>query len=196
MKKTWIVLAVIAAVILIIFLWFKSSYNGLVVLDENVKGKWANVESQYQRRADLIPNLVNTVKGYADFEKSTLTQVMEARANATKITISPEKLDENSIQKFQNAQNQVSSALGRLMAVAENYPNLKANQNFLDLQSQLEGTENRITVARNDFNADVKIYNQTIRKFPQMIFASMFGFEKAAYFEADKGAEKAPEVKF
>jgi len=196
MKKTWIVLAVIAAVILIIFLWFKSSYNGLVVLDENVKGKWANVESQYQRRADLIPNLVNTVKGYADFEKSTLTQVMEARANATKITISPEKLDENSIQKFQNAQNQVSSALGRLMAVAENYPNLKANQNFLDLQSQLEGTENRITVARNDFNADVKTYNQTIRKFPQMIFASMFGFEKAAYFEADKGAEKAPEVKF
>lgn len=196
MKKTWIVLAVIAAVILIIFLWFKSSYNGLVVLDENVKGKWANVESQYQRRADLIPNLVNTVKGYADFEKSTLTQVMEARANATKITISPEKLDENSIQKFQNAQNQVSSALGRLMAVAENYPNLKANQNFLDLQSQLEGTENRITVARNDFNADVKTYNQTIRKFPQMIFASMFGFEKAAYFEAEKGAEKAPEVKF
>ncbi|WP_047448765.1 LemA family protein [Alistipes sp. ZOR0009] len=196
MKKTWIVLAVIAAVILIIFLWFKNSYNGLVVLDENVKGKWANVESQYQRRADLIPNLVNTVKGYADFEKSTLTQVMEARANATKITISPEKLDENSIQKFQNAQNQVSSALGRLMAVAENYPNLKANQNFLDLQSQLEGTENRITVARNDFNADVKTYNQTIRKFPQMIFASMFGFEKAAYFEADKGAEKAPEVKF
>lgn len=196
MKKTWIVLAVIAAVILIIFLWFKNSYNGLVVLDENVKGKWANVESQYQRRADLIPNLVNTVKGYADFEKSTLTQVMEARANATKITISPEKLDENSIQKFQNAQNQVSSALGRLMAVAENYPNLKANQNFLDLQSQLEGTENRITVARNDFNADVKTYNQTIRKFPQMIFASMFGFEKAAYFEAEKGAEKAPEVKF
>ena len=196
MKKTWIVLAVIAAVILIIFLWFKNSYNGLVVLDENVKGKWANVESQYQRRADLIPNLVNTVKGYADFEKSTLTQVMEARANATKITISPEKLDENSIQKFQNAQNQVSSALGRLMAVAENYPNLKANQNFLDLQSQLEGTENRITVARNDFIAYVKTYNQTIRKFPQMIFASMFGFEKAAYFEADKGAEKAPEVKF
>lgn len=196
MKKTWIVLAVVAAVILIIFLWFKSSYNGLVVLDENVKGKWANVESQYQRRADLIPNLVNTVKGYADFEKSTLTQVMEARANATRITISPEKLDENSIQKFQNAQNQVSSALGRLMAVAENYPNLKANQNFLDLQSQLEGTENRITVARNDFNAEVKTYNQTIRKFPQMIFASMFGFEKAAYFEADKGAQKAPEVKF
>lgn len=196
MKKTWIVLAVIAAVILIIFLWFKSSYNGLVVLDENVKGKWANVESQYQRRADLIPNLVNTVKGYADFEKSTLTQVMEARANATKITISPEKLDENSIQKFQNAQNQVSSALGRLMAVAENYPNLKANQNFSDLQQQLESTENRITVARMEFNADVKTYNQTIRKFPQMIFASMFGFEKAAYFEADKGAEKAPEVKF
>lgn len=196
MKKTWIVLAVIAAVILIIFLWFKSSYNGLVVLDENVKGKWANVESQYQRRADLIPNLVNTVKGYADFEKSTLTQVMEARANATKITISPEKLDENSIQKFQNAQNQVSSALGRLMAVAENYPNLKANQNFSDLQQQLESTENRITVERMKFNDAVKIYNQTIRKFPQMIFASMFGFEKAAYFEADKGAEKAPEVKF
>lgn len=196
MKKTWIVLAVIAAVILIIFLWFKNSYNGLVVLDENVKGKWANVKSQYQRRADLIPNLVKTVKGYADFEKSTLTQVMEARANATKITISPEKLDENSIQKFQNAQNQVSSALGRLMAVAENYPNLKANQNFSDLQQQLESTENRITVERMKFNDAVKIYNQTIRKFPQMIFASMFGFEKAAYFEADKGAEKAPEVKF
>ena len=154
------------------------------------------MEAQYQRRADLIPNLVNTVKGYADFEKSTLTQVMEARAGATKVTVSPEKLDAKSIQEFQAAQNQVSSALGRLLAVAENYPNLKANQNFLDLQSQLEGTENRITVARNDFNNEVKTYNQTIRKFPQMIFATMLGFEKAAYFEADKGAEKAPEVKF
>lgn len=196
MKKTWIALGVVALLILIIFLWFKSSYNNLVVLDENVKGKWSQVEAQYQRRADLIPNLVNTVKGYADFEKSTLTQVIEARANATKVTVSPERLDAKSIQQFQAAQNQVSSALGRLLAVAENYPNLKANQNFLDLQSQLEGTENRITVARNDFNNEVQTYNKTIRKFPQMIFASMFGFEKAAYFEADKGAEKAPEVKF
>lgn len=196
MKKTWIALAVIAVLVLVIFLWFKGSYNKLVVLDESVKGKWSQVETQYQRRADLIPNLVNTVKGYADFEKSTLTQVMEARAGATKVTISPEKLDAKSIQQFQAAQNQVSSALGRLLAVAENYPNLKANQNFLDLQSQLEGTENRITVARNDFNTEVKTYNQTIRQFPQMIFASMFGFEKAAYFEADKGAEKAPTVKF
>lgn len=196
MKKTWIVLAAIAVFVLIIFLWFKNSYNRLVVMDESVKGKWSLVEAQYQRRADLIPNLVNTVKGYADFEKSTLTQVMEARASATQVKISPENLDAKSIQQFQAAQNQVSSALGRLLAVAENYPNLKANQNFLDLQSQLEGTENRITVARNDFNNEVKTYNQTIRKFPQMIFASMFGFEKAAYFEADKGAEKAPEVKF
>jgi LemA protein len=196
MKKTWIALGVVALLILIIFLWFKNSYNNLVVLDENVKGKWSQVETQYQRRADLIPNLVNTVKGYADFEKSTLTQVIEARANATKVTVSPERLDAKSIQQFQAAQNQVSSALGRLLAVAENYPNLKANQNFLDLQSQLEGTENRITVARNDFNNEVQTYNKTIRKFPQMIFASMFGFEKAAYFEADKGAEKAPEVKF
>lgn len=196
MKKTWIALGVVALLILIIFLWFKNSYNNLVVLDENVRGKWSQVEAQYQRRADLIPNLVNTVKGYADFEKSTLTQVIEARANATKVTVSPERLDAKSIQQFQAAQNQVSSALGRLLAVAENYPNLKANQNFLDLQSQLEGTENRITVARNDFNNEVQTYNKTIRKFPQMIFASMFGFEKAAYFEADKGAEKAPEVKF
>lgn len=196
MKKTWIVLAVIAAVVLIIFIWFKNSYNNLVVMEENVKGKWSQVETQYQRRADLIPNLVSTVKGYADFEKSTLTQVVEARANATKVTISPENLDAKSIKEFQEAQNRVSSALGRLLAVAENYPNLKANQNFLDLQSQLEGTENRITVARNDYNNEVKVYNQTIRKFPQMIFAGMFGFEKAAYFEADKGSEKAPEVKF
>lgn len=196
MKKTWIALGVVALLILIIFLWFKNSYNNLVVLDENVKGKWSQVETQYQRRADLIPNLVNTVKGYADFEKSTLTQVIEARANATKVTVSPERLDAKSIQQFQAAQNQVSSALGRLLAVAENYPNLKANESFRDLQSQLEGTENRITVARNDFNKEVQTYNKTIRKFPQMIFASMFGFEKAAYFEADKGAEKAPEVKF
>ena len=196
MKKTWIALGVVALLILIIFLWFKNSYNNLVVLDENVKGKWSQVETQYQRRADLIPNLVNTVKGYADFEKSTLTQVIEARANATKVTVSPERLDAKSIQQFQAAQNQVSSALGRLLAVAENYPNLKANESFRDLQSQLEGTENRITVARNDFNNEVQTYNKTIRKFPQMIFASMFGFEKAAYFEADKGAEKAPEVKF
>jgi Uncharacterized conserved protein len=196
MKKTWIVLAAVALFVMIVFLWFKGSYNSLVTLDENVKGKWSQVQTQYQRRADLIPNLVSTVKGYADFEKSTLTQVIEARANATKVTISPEKLDEKSLQTFQNAQNQVSSALGRLMAVAENYPNLKANQNFLDLQSQLEGTENRIATARNDFNNEVKQYNQTIRKFPQMIFASMFGFEKAAYFEAQQNAQNAPTVKF
>ena len=171
-------------------------YNSMVELDETVQQKWANVESQYQRRADLVPNLVNTVKGAADFEKETLTQVIEARASATQVKVDPSKLDEASIQKYQKAQGKLSSALGRLLVSVERYPDLKANQNFRDLQAQLEGTENRINFARDQFNASVKEYNSYIRKFPKNITANMFDFEKKGYFESDAGAEDAPEVKF
>lgn len=196
MKKTWIVLAVVAVVILLTYSWVKGSYNSMVTLDEGVTAQWSQVENVYQRRSDLIPNLVATVKGYADFEKETLTQVIEARAKATQVTVDPTKLDAQAIQNFQQAQSGVSSALGRLMVVVEKYPELKANQNFLDLQSQLEGTENRITTERQRFNEKAQEYNIVIKKFPRNIFAGMFGFEKKAYFEAEKGAEKAPEVKF
>lgn len=168
----------------------------MVSMDEAVTAQWSQVENVYQRRSDLIPNLVNTVKGYADFEKETLTQVIEARAKATAVNINPEKLDAQAIQNFQEAQTGLSSALSRLMVVVEKYPDLKANQGFLDLQAQLEGTENRITVERQKFNESAKSYNTNIRKFPRNIFAGMFGFEKKAYFEATQGAEKAPEVKF
>lgn len=168
----------------------------MVVAEEGVTAQWSQVENVYQRRTDLIPNLVNTVKGYADFEKETLTQVIEARAKATQVTVDPTKLDAQSIQKFQEAQTGLSSALGRLMVVMEKYPDLKANQGFLDLQAQLEGTENRITVERQKFNESAQGYNTLIRKFPKNIFAGMFGFEKKAYFEAEKGAEKAPQVQF
>ena len=171
-------------------------YNSMVELDETVQQKWANVESQYQRRADLVPNLVNTVKGAADFEKETLTQVIEARASATQVKVDPSKLDEASIQKYQKAQGKLSSALGRLLVSVERYPDLKANQNFRDLQAQLEGTGNRINFARDQFNASVKEYNSYIRKFPKNITANMFDFEKKGYFESDAGAEDAPEVKF
>ncbi len=171
-------------------------YNKPVTMQEKVDATWAQVQNQYQRRADLIPNLVETVKGYAKHEQQTLTGVMEARARATQITLSPDKLDEASMKKFQAAQGEISSALSRLMAVAENYPNLKANQNFLELQAQLEGTENRIAVERRNFNEAAREYNTYIRRFPANIFAGMFGFEKKAYFEAEAGAEKAPEVKF
>jgi LemA protein len=156
--------------------------------------QWSQVENVYQRRADLIPNLVNTVKGYADFEKETLTQVIEARAKATSVNINPQNLDAQSLKNFQDAQSGLTSALSRLMVVVEKYPELKANQNFLDLQAQLEGTENRITVERQKFNEAAQAYNVNIRKFPRNIFAGMFGFEKKAYFEAEQGAEKAPEV--
>ncbi len=196
MKKTWIVLAVIAVLALVIYSSISGSYNSMVVAQEGVSAQWSQVENVYQRRSDLIPNLVNTVKGYADFEKETLTQVIEARAKATAVNINPDKLDAQSLQNFQNAQSGLSSALSKLMVVVEKYPDLKANQGFLDLQAQLEGTENRITVERMKFNESAQGYNTLIRKFPKNIFAGMFGFEKKAYFEAEKGAEKAPEVKF
>lgn len=196
MKKTWIVLAAVAVVIFLLVSWYFGTYNKMVSMDEGVKSQWSQVENVYQRRSDLIPNLVSTVKGYADFEKETLTQVIEARAKATQVTVDPNKLDAQSIQNFQQAQTGLSSALGRLMVVVEKYPELKANQGFLDLQAQLEGTENRITVERMKFNETAQTYNTYIRKVPNGIIAGMGGFEKKAYFEAEKGAEKAPEVKF
>lgn len=172
------------------------AYNNAVSKDENVKKAWSQVENQYQRRADLIPNLVNTVKGYADFEKGALTAVIEARSKATSVTIDPTKLNESNIQQFQQAQDGLSSALSRLMVVVEKYPDLKANQNFMDLQAQLEGTENRIATERRNFNQTAQDYNTQIRRFPSNIFAGLFGFDKKAYFQAEAGAEKAPEVKF
>lgn len=196
MKKTWIVLAVVAVLLLLAYSSVKSSYNNMVTMQEGVTAQWSQVENVYQRRSDLIPNLVSTVKGYADFEKETLTQVIEARAKATAVNINPDKLDAQSLQNFQNAQSGLSSALSKLMVVVEKYPELKANQGFLDLQAQLEGTENRITVERQKFNQTAQTYNTFIRTFPKNIFAGMFGFEKKAYFEAEKGAEKAPQVQF
>lgn len=172
------------------------SYNSMVKLDENVKGKWGAVQSQYQRRTDLIPNLVATVKGAANFEKSTLTDVIEARAKATSVQVDPTKLTPESIQQFQAAQGQLSQALGRLMVITENYPTLKANENFLGLQAQLEGTENRINVARLDFNTAVQDYNSKIRTFPANLTAKMFGFAEKGYFQAEAGADKSPKVEF
>lgn len=172
------------------------SYNSMVKLDENVKAKWGDVESQYQRRADLIPNLVNTVKGAANFEKETLTAVIEARAKATSVQVDPTKLTPESIQQFQAAQGQLSSALGRLLAVSENYPELKANANFQGLQATLEGTENRINVSRRDFNESVQQYNSKIRAFPANLTAKMFGFTEKGYFQAEAGSDKAPKVQF
>jgi LemA protein len=173
-----------------------STYNKLVSAEESVNNSWANVQNVYQRRTDLIPNLVNTVKGVANFEKSTLTAVIEARAKATSVNINPKNLDEASLQKFQSAQDGVSSALSRLMVVVERYPELKATQNFSELQAQLEGTENRITVERRNFNEAAQTYNTYLRRFPNNIFAGMFGFQKKAYFAAQKGAENAPKVEF
>ncbi|OAQ39160.1 LemA family protein [Pedobacter psychrophilus] len=171
-------------------------YNSSVTKDEKVKAQWGEVENQYQRRSDLIPNLVNSVKGAANFEKETLTQVIEARAKATSIQVDPNKLTPENIQKFQGAQGEISQALGRLMVVSERYPELKANQNFLELQAQLEGTENRITVARKDFNEAVQDYNTNIRTFPNNLFAGMFGFQQKGSFAAEAGANKAPKVEF
>lgn len=173
-----------------------SSYNGLVSMDENVSNQWANVETQYQRRSDLIPNLVNTVKGYAKHESETLESVMAARSQATQVKIDPSNCTPQQLAAYQKAQGDVTTALGKLLAITENYPDLKANQNFLELQSQLEGTENRINVARKDFNDTAKKYNTSLRRFPRNIIASMFGFEKRNYFEAEAGAEKAPKVEF
>jgi LemA protein len=172
------------------------SYNSMVKMDENIKTKWAAVQSQYQRRSDLIPNLVNTVKGAANFEKSTLTAVVEARAKATSVQVDPTKLTPESIKAFQAAQGELSSALGRLLVVTENYPNLKTNENFLGLQAQIEGTENRIQVSRQDFNTAVQEFNTKIRSFPANITAKMFGFSEKGYFTAEPGADKAPKVQF
>ena len=196
MKKTWIVLAVIAVLLLVAYSSIKGSYNNMVNMQEGVTAQWSQVENVYQRRADLIPNLVSTVKGYAEFEQETLTQVIEARAKATAVNVNPENLDANSLQQFQQAQSGLSSALSRLMVVVEKYPDLKANLGFLDLQAQLEGTENRITVERMKFNESAQTYNTFIRQFPKNIWAGMFGFEKKAYFEAEEGANKAPDVQF
>jgi LemA protein len=195
-KKSWIVIAVVVLLAIILYTSIKGTYNKMVAYDEGVTSQWAQVENVYQRRADLIPNLVATVRGYADFEQKTLTDVIEARSKATSITVDPTNLNENTMQQFQAAQDGLSSALSRLLVVVERYPDLKANQSFLDLQTQLERTENRITVERMNFNTKAQEYNSFIRSFPKNIYASIFGFEKKAYFKALEGAEKAPEVKF
>ena len=196
MKKSRVTLLVVIGILVVLVGWVIGAYNGLVSLDEETNGKWAQVESAYQRRADLIPNLVNTVKGYADFEKETLTGVIEARSKATGITVDANNLTPEAIANFQAAQGQLSGALSRLLVTVERYPDLKANQNFLGLQSQLEGTENRIKIERDRFNTSIKNFNSTISKFPKTIIASSFGFEKKGYFEADQGTENAPEVSF
>ena len=189
-------LIITIVVIVLVALWGILSYNGLVEMDEKVSNQWANVETQYQRRSDLIPNLVNTVKGYAKHERQTLEAVMAARSQATQVKIDPSNCTPQQLAAYQKAQGDVTTALGKLLAITENYPDLKANQNFLELQSQLEGTENRINVARKDFNDSAKKYNTSLRRFPRNIIASMFGFEKRNYFEAEAGAEKAPKVEF
>ncbi|WP_019946489.1 LemA family protein [Hymenobacter aerophilus] len=171
-------------------------YNSMVTKDQAVKGQWANVQSAYQRRSDLIPNLVNTVKGAANFEKSTLTEVIEARAKATSVQLNADQLTPENLQKFQAAQSQVGSGLGRLLAVSENYPELKANANFQELQAQIEGTENRINVERNKFNGLVNDYNAYVKSFPNNLFAGLFGFAEKPYFEADAASQKAPTVQF
>lgn len=195
MKKglSWIV---VLGVLAIIALWVANVYNGLVAQQEEVETAWAQVENQYQRRIDLIPNLVATVKGYATHEQETLQGVIDARARATQVTVDPSNTTPEQLAAFQAAQGELSQALGRLLAVAESYPDLKANENFRDLQQQLEGTENRIAVARQMFNDTARKYNTEIRRFPKNIIAGAFGFEKKPYFEAEDGAEKAPKVEF
>ena len=197
MKKPVIItLAVVAAIIAAIALWAMTGYNSLVSADETVSTAWSNVENQYQRRADLIPNLVNTVKGYAAHEKETLEAVVSARTRATQVTVDADNLTPEKLAEYQKAQGEVGAALGRLLAITEAYPDLKANKNFLELQAQLEGTENRISVERRNFNEAAKEYNTSIRKFPKNILAGMFGFEKRPYFESQEGADKAPVVEF
>lgn len=193
MKKSTIIILVVLAIIL---LWGVTAYNNLVSMEENVNRQWSNVETQYQRRADLIPNLVSTVKGYAAHESSTLESVIEARSKATSITVSGSDLTPEKMAEYQKAQGAVTSALGKLLAVAENYPDLKANQNFLELQAQLEGTDNRISVARTNYNGAAKEFNTSIRRFPNNILAGICGFEKCTYYEAAEGAEQAPRVEF
>ena len=193
MKKTlWILLAIVAVVVV----WGYSVYNGLVEKEEAVHSAWSNVETQYQRRADLIPNLVNTVKGYAAHEKETLDAVVEARSKATSLNVAAADLTSERMAAFQQAQEGVRSALGRLIAIAENYPDLKANSNFQELQAQLEGTENRIAVARTDFNEKTRAYNVAIRRFPTNLIAGIFSFDAKPYFDANEGAQNAPEVVF
>ena len=191
-KSLWIILGIVAVVLI----WGVTTYNGLVSKDEKVASAWANVETVYQRRADLIPNLVNTVKGYAAHESKTLADVTEARAKSTSMTIDPSTATPAEMEAWMKAQGEVSSALGRLIAISENYPELKANQNFLELQKQLEGTENRISTERRKYNEEVRGYNAKIRRFPTNLIAGMFGFEKRVMFEAQEGAEVAPVVEF
>ena len=193
MKKSTIGLIVVIGAIAI---WLISSYNGMVKMDEEVSSAWSNVENQYQRRADLIPNLVNVVKGYASHEKETFEAVVSARSKATQVTVDPENLTPEKLQEYQKAQGEVGATLGRLLAITESYPELKANENFKELQAQLEGTENRISVERRNFNEVARSYNTAVRTFPKTIIAGMFGFDKRPYFEAEEGANKAPEVKF
>ncbi len=195
MKKGGLIILVLAILAILVF-WGVGGYNGLVSTQESLNKSWANVENQYQRRADLIPNLVETVKGYAKHESSTFEAVVNARSKATQMTIDPTNLTPEKLQEFQAAQGELSSALGRLLLLREAYPELKANQNFIELQAQLEGTENRIAVAREQFNQEVQSYNTTVRRFPKNIIAGLFGFERKPTFEAEKGAEQAPEVKF
>lgn len=187
---------ILVAIVAIFSMTSCSTYNGMVTKEEAVKTAWSNVETQYQRRADLIPNLVSTVKGYASHEESTLKEVVEARAKATSVNLSLEELSADKLAEYQKAQSAVTSALGRLIAVSESYPDLKANQNFLELQAQLEGTENRITVARKEFNDATQTYNVAVRKFPANLVAMIFGFEQKPYFEADAAAATAPKVEF
>lgn len=196
MKKGLLILIIVALVLLGGFVWVKNVYNGMVMSDENVQAAWAQVENVYQRRADLIPNLVATVKGYAEHESSTLENVISARSKATQVTVDPENLSEEAITRFNEAQGELSSALGRLLMITENYPDLKADRQFGELQAQLEGTENRIATERMKYNETAKGYNTMIRTFPDNIIASMFGFEKKGYFEAKDGADVAPVVEF
>lgn len=193
MKKGAIITIIIVAILSI---WVVGAYNGYVRKEEKVKTAWSQVESQYQRRSDLIPNLVKTVKGYAAHESSTFEKVVEARANATNVTVDADKMTPEQLAKYQEAQGQIGAALGRLIAISENYPDLKANQNFLELQAQLEGTENRIAVERKRFNEAAQDYNTSLRSFPNSIIAGLFHFESKPYFEAQKGSETAPDVEF
>ena len=200
MKKgclvTIIIVAFLGLIVLGVVLWGTKVYNSMVTMQEGVTSQWGNVETQYQRRADLIPNFVNTVKGAANFEQSTLTQVIEARANATKVTLDPTRMTAENMQQFQAAQGQLTSALSRLMVVVEQYPELKATQNFRDLQVELEGTENRISVERRNFNDVARAFNTYIKRFPQNFIAGMFGFTARPYFESMESADKAPQVTF
>ncbi len=196
MKKKFIPIIIVAAVVVILVAWGVSVYNGLVVKDENCSKQWSKVESQYQRRMDLIPNLVNTVKGYASHEEATLLKVIEARNQASQVKIDAENMTQEQLNNFQQSQENLSSAIRGLNIVVEKYPDLKANQNFLELQSQLEGTENRIAVERQRYSDVVNEYNTSVRRFPNSLFASMFGFDKKPYFEAQSGAENAPKVEF